>query len=81
MFPTDKQNEINKYYYNEYHYSAELNLSNFEKLDELMIRNSGIHQLDVQKNLLINELNNLRDLMIDDEDLIPEDELFEFLSN
>lgn len=81
MFPTDKQNEINKYYYNEYHYSAELNLSNFEKLDELMIRNSGIHQLDVQKNLLINELNNLRDLIINDEDLIPETEFFEFLSN
>ena len=44
-----------------------------------MIKNTGIHQLDVQKNLLNAELDKLRDLIIHDKDLIPEEEFFIFM--
>lgn len=80
IFPKLKQEEIKEYYYNEYYLESNLTLSNFNELDKLMIKNAGIHQLDAQKNLFINELNKLRDLIINDDDLIPEEEFFNFLS-
>ena len=79
IFPTVKQEEIKEIYYNEYEYSEDLDLSNFDHLDALMIKNTGIHQLDVQKNLLNAELDKLRDLIIHDKDLIPEEEFFIFM--
>lgn len=46
-----------------------------------MIEKSGIHQLDVQKNLIQQELNNLRDYIIQDENLIFNNQFFNFLSD
>lgn len=81
IFPKYKQNEIKEHYYNEYYFENDLNLSNFSQLDKLMIKKAGIYQLDLQKNCLIAELDKLRNLIINDDDLIPENEFFNFLSN
>lgn len=80
IFPDEKQNEIKKYYYNEYCHKSKLDLSNFQELDAEMINNSGIYQLDIQKNIMINELNNLRDLIINDVELPLEKDFFNFMN-
>lgn len=80
IFPKIKKEEIKELYYKEYEYEESLNLSNFVELDDLMIKNTGIHQLEIQKNLMIEEVDRLRDLIINDEDLILENEFFSFLS-
>lgn len=78
IFPNDKQKKIKECYYNECDFSEDLNLSNFAQIDELMIKNAGIHQLEAQRNLLIEEIDKLRDLIINDDNLIPEEEFFNF---
>lgn len=79
IFPNSKRSEIKEFYYNDYEFSEELNLSNFEYLDELMIKNAGIHQLEFQKNLILEELDRLRDLIINDENLMSDEDFFKFL--
>lgn len=81
IFPKIKQDEIKDHYYKGYCFVEDLNLSNFAQLDNLMIKNSGIHQLEVQKNLMMEELDKIRDLIINDGDLILENEFFNFLSD